>query len=160
MGLRGPAPMTAAQLRLRGSWRARVREQNEVTLPCEAPDPPADLAGPALAEWHRATAALLEMGTLASIDRTMLAAWATTSATYEQLAGQLTTTTDTAERLRLSRECRSLASTLTTLAGQLGFSPAARQRMKAPAAPVAPVGGMGKFQRRRPTPELADYGIG
>ncbi len=76
---RGPAPTPTKLLKVRGSWRAKTRE-NEPELPVKAPPAPAFLNAEAEREWARQVKHLQTMGVIAEADRALLAfycqAWA------------------------------------------------------------------------------------
>ena len=79
MGRRGPQKTPTKILAMRGSWRAKTR-QNEPEPGPGRPQCPRSLPKEGKAEWRRITAYLAKMGMLATCDRVAIAgycsAWA------------------------------------------------------------------------------------
>ena len=63
MGKRGPKPKSKHILKLRGSWRGDLPE-NEIRSTAKLPKPPDILKGSALKEWKRVAPILYEAGLL------------------------------------------------------------------------------------------------
>lgn len=74
MGKRGPKPTATTTLKVRGSWRANVRQDEpepEMTMPL----PPAFLQGVARDRWDELAPKLHAMGLLSELDGDKLAAY-------------------------------------------------------------------------------------
>jgi len=72
MGERGPTPIPARILELRGSKLAREARTSTVEVPAAAPSPPVHLSGPALAEWERIVPLLERVGLVGEADLALL----------------------------------------------------------------------------------------
>lgn len=72
MGRRGPRPTPTQVLRLRGSWRAKVRA-DEPEPDAAIPAPPDWLSGDGREEWDRLVPLLASLGLLTEMDRSTLA---------------------------------------------------------------------------------------
>jgi P27 family predicted phage terminase small subunit len=151
MGLRGPAPTPTKILEVRGSWRAKERE-GEPRFPEARLSAPSWLGKEAKAEWKRVVNACAPLGILADVDRATLVAYCETWDEYcrltraiarrDRLARDVGQEEAPAESLELTLSQRHRAATqLVRLAGQFGFSPAARARVKAPGAAEEGEGG-------------------
>ncbi len=108
MGSRGPAPTPTETLKARGSWRAKIRD-GEPEFKNGKPSCPKFLPAEARAEWRRQVKALV-------------------------LACQESAKLDFAQSIALGilNAKNKAVDRLLRLAGQFGFSPAARTRIKAP----------------------------
>lgn len=74
MGARGPKPLPANVLALRGSWRAGEREEQQQVQPdIEIPDCPRHLLPEARKFWRRLTPELEKLGLISKIDQAALA---------------------------------------------------------------------------------------
>lgn len=152
--MRGPPPTPTPILEGRGSWRATTR-RGELRPPVEIPEAPAFLTGEAAAEWDRQTTELARLGVIAKLDRAALVvycdAWASFAAASEALAAAPATPKrskgkrrrprglNATKRRSLERDKRAAAEMLLKLAGQFGFTPAARTRIRpSPDASVDP----------------------
>lgn len=79
MGERGPRPQPNIIKALRGNPGRRPLSLDEgVNPPVAVPDPPDWLNDDALAEWHRFTAALVDLGLIAEIDLASVATYCQT----------------------------------------------------------------------------------
>lgn len=74
MAVRGRKPETAQIHKLRGTERKdrHGTEDERVTLPAEAPDPPDYLTGDQKQEWFRVVNAMKDAGVIASADQAAL----------------------------------------------------------------------------------------
>ena len=75
MAERGLKPTPTAILKLRGTYRADRRPDNEPTPEPGIPDPPDLLAGEALIEWDRTTCELNKIGILSHLDLAAVSAY-------------------------------------------------------------------------------------
>ncbi len=146
MGLRGPAPTPTKILEMRGSWRAKERE-GEPQFPRARLKAPAWMSDEAKAEWRRVVKACDPLGILADVDRAVLVAycetWAEMVAIDRDLAAKAGQPAESLEGLRSARH--RAVTQLVRLAGQFGFSPAARARVK---GSVADEGSAGEGKSR------------
>jgi P27 family predicted phage terminase small subunit len=90
VGLRGPRPTPKAELALRGSWRAKGREDGAV-LPTAArlPKPPSWLSAEARKEWRRLGALLAPLGLLTPLDTACFAVLCETYAAVVKLHAEV-----------------------------------------------------------------------
>lgn len=144
MGRRGPPPVPTEILRLRGSWRAGLRD-GEMQLPLGEPEPPDWLSDEAAAEWARVAGPLASAGVLAQADRALLAcyceAWAEFVQARELLdrSGPLLRDGDGNPYPNPCLAIRDKAcERLLRLAGHFGLSPSARARIKGAPPEQAP----------------------
>lgn len=137
MGLRGPAPTPTPILEARGSWRAKERE-GEVEYERGIPTCPAFLGKEAKAEWKRQSKLLDAQGVIQQVDRAALAiyceSWGEFVRAVEQIR-QRSTDSDGNERplescAKLIRIKNEAAANVLRLAGQFGFTPAARVKLR------------------------------
>ena len=75
MAKRGPKPTPTAILKLRGTYRADRRPENEPTPEPGIPDPPDLLVDEALIEWDRITSELNKVGILSHLDLAVVSAY-------------------------------------------------------------------------------------
>lgn len=137
MGARGPAATPTAILKARGSWRAAERE-GEVAFPDGTPECPAWLGVEAKAEWDRQIANLVAGGIACPADRALLAAYCEAWGEFVGLCYHIAEMTrhdyaagyEAAIAAGLLNAKNKAVDRLTRLAGQFGFSPAARSRVK------------------------------
>ena len=148
---RGPAPTPTKLLKVRGSWRAKTRE-NEPELPVKAPPAPAFLNAEAKREWARQVKHLQTMGVIAEADRALLAfycqAWAEFLEVNADLKKEgLTFSTETGYILPhpLVAIRNGAFERAKKIAAQFGFSPAARARLKGGAAKEDKPDGKARF---------------
>jgi P27 family predicted phage terminase small subunit len=136
----GPPPTPTPILNARGSWRAKAREKSgEPKLPVETPSCPSWLSKEAKAEWRRQVAALVRMGVLAKADRAALAVFCEAWSEFQQASetigrsGLLLKDPETGalKRNPLLKVRNDAADRVVQLAGQFGFTPAARTRLRA-----------------------------
>jgi P27 family predicted phage terminase small subunit len=80
----GPRPTPTRVLKLRGSWRAKKR--NDIIVTPGRPACPIWLKAEAKKEWIRIVPILQEMGILAKIDREMLALYCEAHARYLKIS--------------------------------------------------------------------------
>lgn len=155
MGTRGPAPTPTATLEARGSWRAKARP-GEPRPPVVRPTCPQWLSTEAKAEWRRKVKLLEQMGALAEIDGSMLAAFCESWAEYVeackliQKSGTIIKTTggnliqNPAVPIRNRAWARAVA-----IGKEFGFSPSARARLNVqpPQKPEEQSDGKARFFR-------------
>lgn len=129
MGLRGPQPTPTPILKARGTFRAG-RRRNEPAYPAAAPACPKFLGAEAKAEWRRQVKHLHEAGLLQATDRAVLAAYCEAWGEFVVLLGKAQEK-GYGEQVdwRLVNLKNAAAERLVRLAGQFGFSPAARVRL-------------------------------
>lgn len=72
MGARGPAPMSADVLDMRGSWRAKGRRQHEPQPQRGTPEVPTHLGEPQRQVWHSLCRILEDMGLMTKADASQL----------------------------------------------------------------------------------------
>ena len=137
MGRRGPLPEDAKTYELRTGKR---RYDTTPKPPPVAPDPPRGTSPAARCEWRRLVALLEPTGLLSRLDRDLLAAFCETVVLRRTAHAQLAAEGLTVAGYRGSKvksPCwqvyRDATNMLTSLAKELGLSPAARVRM-----PIAP----------------------
>lgn len=158
MGLRGPPPTPTNILKARGSWRAEKREADgEVQFEQGRPTCPAWLSKEAKAEWSRQVTQLEAAGILTLADRAVLAAYCEAWGEFATIARAIDERVDLATKNGgagviwatliaegLVNAKNRAAERLLRLAGQFGFSPAARARVKGGAKPDGEEEGQGK----------------
>lgn len=123
-------PMTQAELRMRGSWRAtRPRHVADATRPSR-PRAPRELGREARAEWRRVVRWLEESGLLHEVDRPTLVLHCQLWERYVALQRELVGLPHASrEREAVEREHRRVVDQLLRTIAALGLSPAARLRM-------------------------------
>jgi P27 family predicted phage terminase small subunit len=138
MGLRGPPPTPTPILQARGSRRAADRA-DEPKFSTDRPTCPSWLSKEAKAEWRRQVDQLEKAGVLASVDRALLASYCEAWAEFVHAAGVVgsegyTFTTEKGYVVPHPMVAikNAAAERMIRLAGQFGFSPAARARVQAP----------------------------
>ena len=119
---KGRAPTPTATLEARGSWRAKTR-RGEPRPATRLPACPRSLKGEARAEWRRQGKHMVAMGIIAESDRALLAVWCQAWAEFIALI-------DATEGPELRRR-DAAADRLMKASDRLGFSPAARTRVRA-----------------------------
>ncbi len=131
MGNRGPAPTPKAELERRGSWRAKVRE-DELQADGQIPEAPAHLKGEARAEWNRLAATLGPRGVLdREMDRTSLSLLCEALGEYRRLDKRMTRETPGEQKWRSLMYGRNEAwKRWNDLAKRFGLTPADRPRVK------------------------------
>jgi P27 family predicted phage terminase small subunit len=83
----GPKRTPTKTLKARGSRHAKGRDGTEV--PCRKPKRPSWLKGDARREWDRVVPILMNLGTLAEIDRTMLLLYCEAYAVFRQASREM-----------------------------------------------------------------------
>jgi P27 family predicted phage terminase small subunit len=139
MGSRGPQKTPTKILQLRGSRRGKERP-DEVDYGSEPPDCPKELVGEARREWHRQMACMQAIGLVAPVDRALLAAFCEAWAEFIRLVQEIHQLSrkeglagyKKAIDMKLVKVKDQAAARLIRLAGEFGFSPAARTRVKMP----------------------------
>lgn len=122
--------MPKKTLEARGSWRAKQADA-PLAFPPGKPTCPSWLGKESRAEWCRQVKLLESAGVLTGADRALLAAYCEAWGEFRELVE--TVKQDPADwRSRAMKN--AAADRLLKLAGQFGFAPAARARIKAPAA--------------------------
>lgn len=146
----GPAPTPTEFLRARGSWRADTRD-GEVRFEQKEPTCPKCLKGEARREWRRIVKQLLAAGILQMPDRALLSAWCEAWADFckcvEDLAvtGSLISTPNGVAKNPLISVKNAAVERMVKLAGQFGFSPAARSRIKSSESKTDEPAGKSRF---------------
>ena len=163
MGRKGPAPTPTPILKARGSKLATYERGGEVAYEAGAPACPGWLCEEARAEWRRQVKQLEAAGVVQKVDGAALAAWCEAWGEFRRLCvaiedrlsrpldqGREADVADTrvgyavviAEGL-LNAKNRAVER-LLKLAGQFGFTPAARARIKGGEASGGGEGDKGK----------------
>lgn len=144
MGIRGPIPEPAADLKLRGSWRAKGRTLGPaVELPAVG-DPPEHLNAAAKAEWRRVLA-VLPTGIVTAADLGILSAYCIGMAEVAALEQTIERDgrflpPDDRGAVKVHPAVRLLATYIGVVgrcAAELGLSPASRRRVHPAAAAPA-----------------------
>ena len=129
---------TQTQHRLAGSWRRdRHAGRPSPEPPAGAPDPPGDLSGEALAEWHRMISRLTVSRTLSAVDDAVLARYCLLHARASRLETALadepvfSVTTAHGERKMhpAFAQLRAYDQALRQFLAELGLTPASRGRV-------------------------------
>lgn len=137
MGRRGPPPTPTAILQMRGSSLVPQRE-GELSFPVSAPSCPTWLNAEAKAEWKRQVKHLESAGVIAEVDRAALAAYCEAWGEFRDLCAEVQklAASDGGYTVAINRGLvnakAKAVERLLRLAGQFGFTPAARTRIKAP----------------------------
>jgi P27 family predicted phage terminase small subunit len=142
MGTRGPLPLPENVRRLRGSARKAPTRPQAVKA---TPVPPRWLSPEARAEWKRVTPELERIGLLSTLDRAVLSTYCGTWARFVEVSRLLDASSATApdpthpdrpaggiRKHPMWGPYFSLGSQLSSLAKDLGLSPAARARLTVP----------------------------
>lgn len=137
MGARGPQPTPTSTLKLRGSWRAKTR-QNEPQFAAGVPVCPKWITGEARREWRRILPQLEAAGLLTAADLAALAAycdaWAdfceASAAVRKALAPKGCGFVEAIRRGLLSAK-RAAREALLKAADRFGLSPATRSKCTA-----------------------------
>ena len=126
-----PKPLPTAILKLRGSWRAKLRD-GEPEPGFGEPDCPDFLSGEARDEWYRVTANIASMCILAKVDINMLVAWCQAWARIVATSIELAKSSPmdfTSPAIRVQEKA---IDQLARLADHFGLSPSARTRIRVP----------------------------
>ncbi len=115
MGTRGPQPTPTSILEARGSWRAKVRE-NEPQLPTSAPACPRKLSKGARRWWTLTVPLLQAMKVLTAADGEVLSRYCVLADAFDEAR-----TID--EQLKVDRQLRQVAR-------DLGLTPASRSTVQ------------------------------
>ena len=128
----GPAPTPTKLLKLRGSWLADKRT-GEPEFPAGAPTCPTWLDAEAKAEWKRILPQMLAVGTVARVDRAVLAGYCQSWADYRHATEMVRSGGETFETpqgyvaknpwVTIKNEAWAR---FNKAAGSLGLSPSAR----------------------------------
>lgn len=131
MGQRGQKPTPTAILKLRGSWRGKIRD-GEPDLEQSAPNIPPSLTDPlARAEWSEAVALLGGMRVLTKADKAIVAMYADAWADYTHAMGQLGTALIVdGEANPLVKIKKEAWERVLKAARELGFTPSSRSGIK------------------------------
>jgi len=134
-----PAPTPTPILEARGSWRAKGRI-GEVQFKRGRPARPDWIKGDARAEWDRQVKQLDDAGILQKVDGAILACWCETWGEYVSAIRELAKLPAGGLLLKTAAGGfmpnplvwikNAAKRQLVTLAGQFGFTPAARTRIK------------------------------
>ena len=153
MGRRGPAPTPTKLLQLRGSWKGDSRKgEPEPTL--GEPSCPTWLDPEAKDEWRRVVPSMLAAGTLAYVDRAVLAGFCQSWADYHRAVKAVQNEGETAETpqgypmknpwVTIKNEAWARYN---KAAGDLGLSASARTRIQT--APPQVKSGKERFFQKR-----------
>ncbi len=146
MGLRGPAPTSAAELKLHGDFRAdRHAERENIPPPVGEPIKPKGLSGAALAHWKQIVPLLMERQTVGTLDsaalQTLCETWALKAFTHTAL-----------KRRPIDKDTRiayeSYSKLWLTIAAKMGLTTLDRQRILTNAGESKPQG-VTSFARKR-----------
>lgn len=102
------------------------RESNYVKAVGAVPNPPTRLKGEALREWKRITPELERLGLLSNLDRAILVLYCSAWQKYVELSEELE------DDPKAFYKWRDAANMAVNYAKELGLTPNARLRMKAP----------------------------
>ncbi len=151
MGTRGPQPTPTAQLKMRGSWLAKTRD-DEPKPDAECPRCPAWLSPKAKAVWRRVVPQLHAIGMLARVDRDAMERYCATFILWRETMKALQTggyvvpirdeagkVIDYKDRPEVGRVMR-LGEQLNRMCREFGLTPAARAGMSATPAQSEPQG--------------------
>ena len=151
MGQRGPARTPTSILKLRGSWRAKMRG-DEPAPDQRAPECPEWLSAEERAVWERVTALLAEMRLLTVADGAQLERYCRYSVRWRQcerimakfttddmLVGGLTNEGMRPVIRNAWTESHRLAAELRRIEAQFGLTPAARASLNVIPKPEKPV---------------------
>jgi phage terminase small subunit len=127
MGRRGPAPQPAAVKELRGARPVRINRAEPVPR-AAAIEPPAGLSAEVLAVWDELLPELLAMKIGAKVDADAFASWCRCVAAMRRLDRE-----DLGDPAVITRLLK-LGPEMRMWAREFGFTPAARQQIRGPAA--------------------------
>ncbi len=151
MGLRGPAPEPTPILAAKGSWLAKTRI-GEVEYQKGIPTCPTWLGKEAKAEWKRQVKQLESAGVLQVVDRAALAVYCQAWGEFVQAVEQIRKRTQGEDGelhldscFRLVKIKNEASDRVLRMAGQFGFTPAARVRVKATEKPEGQQIGKARF---------------
>jgi len=153
MGKRGPPPKPAALKKLEGTYRADRDAGGSLTPPPAVPERPSWFDKDARAEWDRVVPQLVELGVLTGLDGGALERYCVAHANWLQAqkrlqkVGPIVKTPFGPQKnpdLKIALDERAAAK---QLAQELGLSPSARSRVKAP-------------EKAKPEDDAADFLFG
>lgn len=145
MGRRGPAPKSAAELKIRGTFREdRHAEREAIPEAAGVPVKPASLKGEAGKHWDAVVPQLVANGTAKEIDTPALVALCKTWGRYVACDAKLD---KKPEDKNLGVRAESYLRQWLALAAKLGLTPADRQRLRVD-KPQTPEG-VSAFARKR-----------
>lgn len=128
-----PYKLSAAELKLRGSWRAgeRAEEERFSGFVRGIPEMPRWMDEVAKREWKRIVPLLYETGILAEIDGSMLARYCVTHALSLKVYDQMQKLPEGGEaRNKMTRVFLGLTEALLRIACQFGMTPLSRRNVK------------------------------
>ena len=140
--MRGPKPKATVLKLVTGNPGRRPLNEQEAKPRPVIPEPPDMLNATALAEWHRVTPLLAEVGLIAMLDRAILAAYCQAWARYIDAEKQLVTTgliIKAGNGFPMQSPYLAIANKaldqVRQMSEQIGLSGSARSRIKAADAP-------------------------
>ena len=129
---KGPAPSSKADLKKRGSWRAKVRA-DDLELPGVTLDPAQDMDADALDEWARVVGALAPRGVITDVDRAALTilcmSW---SCWIRSARAEAAAEAGSVEWRQYGIAKREAFAAWLPMAQRFGLTPADRPRVKLP----------------------------
>jgi P27 family predicted phage terminase small subunit len=140
--MRGAKPTATILKVIAGNPGRRPLNEHEAKPTIVVPDPPALLEGEALAEWHRVTPLLAEVGLIAKLDRAIITGYCQAWARWIECETALRTTGLIVKAANgfpmyspyLTASNKALDQ-VRQMSEQIGLSGSARSRIKAGAAP-------------------------
>jgi len=128
LGMRGPPKTPTAVLKLRGSWRAKVRTgEPMLSRGIDVPKPPPSLGKAGRKAWKAMAPMLHNSGVLTDADLPLLERYCNATADYAQLRSYLDCNgllnPDGSVR-RAAQQINKVAEQLLSMERQLGMSPA------------------------------------
>jgi P27 family predicted phage terminase small subunit len=150
MGKRGPKPTPTNNLKLRGSWRADLRE-GEPVAPNGAPRCPSKLDAVGKEEWRRIVPLLQGMGILSLVDKAELAqycqAWSdfwTATEKVREMGETFTTPQGYIAKNPWVTIKHEASLRLHKFCAEFGFSPSSRSQIRT-SAPEKKADGKARF---------------
>ena len=126
----GPPPTPTAILAMRGSWRAKRRTREPISMPGGVPACPAWLDDKARIVWQTLIPQLEELGILAPIDGFALGRYCVLFTRWQSLYALLEVAEAVSQDIRrLERAWRQLGDCLFQLEVQYGMTPSARAKL-------------------------------
>ena len=128
-----PYKLSAAELKLRGSWRAgeRAEEERFSGFVRGIPEMPKWLSDVAKQEWNRIVPLLFDTGVLAEVDGGALAVYCATHALSRTVYQQMEKLPEGGEaRNKMVRVWLGLCETLLRISAQFGMTPLSRRNVR------------------------------
>lgn len=131
MGARGPAPKSASELKIAGTYREdRHGDRDQIPEAAGVPKKPRGLKGEAAKHWNAVVPQLVTTGAAKELDTSVLQALCEMWANYRACAEKMQQTPELAIDKNLRCAMLGYLAQWQQLAAKLGLTPADRQRLR------------------------------